>query len=359
MEQHQESAVVPSKMKRSPWLKELLVIKFLIEKHPVLAGASALLLPSISIYHYTMSEHVPLSIASPDVVSSLPSVLAAIAFLVVVVAALPLIPVSLMFEGVTRDSDGRLRVLPGEADQRKKEILHWLVAFMFPGICIAAGVCTSALWLTDADWPIPAAAILASVNFTWIVLRKRRANTERRTWDTVLLTFAISFLQMLIAIYAMQFALKMVGKSPSNAQAILALAAAVLLLPLVQMFAVRLIEHTSQRYGFVMQAFIGATFLIAAACLIPPSGAFLAGHVIAGSASGYTPCTQLKLSAQAGDFTEIADSGGRLSVPLKILSDAGGSYLVRKSDSEDQTVYRIPDTSVIALSPCPSKNRKG
>ncbi len=359
MDQGQKSAVAPSKMKRSPWLKELMVIKFLLEKHPVLASASALLLPSISIYHYTMREHVPLSIASPDVVSSLPSVLAAIAFLVVAVAALPLIPVSLMFADVTRDSDGQLQVLPRDAAQRKKDILHWLFAFMFPGFCIAAGVCTSTLWLTDVDWPIPVAAISASLIFTWTVLQKRRDGKRRHSWDTVLTTFAIGFLQMLIAIYAMQCALKIFGKSPSNTQAILALLAAVLLLPLVQMFAVRLIEHTSQRYGFVMQAFIGATCLIAATCLIPPTGAFLAGHVIAGSASGYTPCTQLRLNSQASDFKELAGKESPLTIPLKILSDAGGSYLVRKSDSEEQTVYRIPDASVIALSPCSSKKPKG
>lgn len=358
MDQSQDSAVAPSKMKRSLWLKELLVIKFLIEKHPVLASASAILLPSISIYHYTMREHVPLSIASPDVVSSLPSVLAAIAFLVLALAALPLIPVSLLFEGATRDPDGQLRILPREDAQRRKDILHWLLAFMMPGAFIALGVCTSALWLPDADWPIIVAAILASVIFTWTVRWKKSDGIRRHAVEPTLTTFAISFLQMLLAIYVMQGSLKIFGKSPSNAQAILALTVSVFLLPLVQMFAVRLIEHTSQRYGFVMQAFIGALLLIAGMCLIPPTGATLAGHVIAGSASGYTLCTQLRLSSQASEFAALTSAESSLTIPLKILSNAGGSYLVRKSDSEDQTVYRVPDASVIALSPCPSKKAK-
>jgi hypothetical protein len=336
------------------WLNEIRMALAWIEAHPILLGSAAILLPSISIYHYTASKHIPLTIASPDIISSLPSVLAAIAFLVLALAAMPLIPASLMFEGTERDLDGRLRVLSRDASKPIKNGLRWLAAFFLPGFIIALGVTANALWKPEANWPITAAAIMASLGFTAMARYKRGEFLSRMLSDLTMVTLLISLLQMLIAVYAMQASLRPFGKSPTNGEVILAMTRVIVGLPLLQMLAVALVELTSRHYGFVTQAFIGALCLISAACIFPLSGSFLAGHVIGGSASGYTQCTQLKLNSHAKDFQELLVADGAQTIPLKILANASGVYLARKAADVDQVVYRIPEADVVGLTPCSS-----
>lgn len=357
MNQERDAADSAQTTGAQAWLTEIRIVQAWIEAHPVLLGGSAILVPSISVYHYTAAEHIPLSIASPDIISALPSVLAAIAFLILALAALPLIPVSLMFEGATRDADGRLRVLSRDLAKRKKDALHWLSTFSLPGIIIALGVATNVFWFPDSSWPVTGAAVIACLIFTWLVRQKKSQGLHDLISEGTYITLLISLLQMLIAIYTMQASLRIFGKSPSDFQVFLALTLALVGLPLLQLLVVTLIELTSQRYGFVNQAFLGALCLISAMCIIPTTGAFLAGHVIGGSASGYTKCTQLRL-AQDKDFAELLVPGSHSTIPLRILSNAAGIYLARKSDSVDETVYRIPEASVVALSPCPSEKRR-
>lgn len=339
------------------WPSELRYVQTWLESHPVLLGGYAILIPSISIYHYTNAEHVPLSVASPDIISSLPSVLAAIAFLVLALAALPLIPALLMVEGATRDASGRLYILPIDSLQRQKDVFHWFLAFMLPGAIIALGISMSVFFFPKSSLPVTGAAIFATALFTLSVHIKKGKSLKKFISPDTLIHVLVSLLQILLAISAMQACLRFFGQSPTDRETLFALLIAILGVPTLQMLLVMLVELTSHRYGFVMQAFLGAACLISILCVVPTTGAFLAGHVIGGSASGYHKCTQLQLLNSAVKFNRIISKDGSTSVPVKILSKASGIYLVRDLDIRNQAVYRIPETDVVALVPCRQVNK--
>ncbi|MDL5366573.1 hypothetical protein QSH18_13280 [Xanthomonas sp. NCPPB 2654] len=336
------------------WLTELRSIQTWIESHPLLLGSYAILVPSISIYHYTRTEQVPLSIASTDIISALPSVFAAIAFLVLALTTLPLIPVLLMFEGAKRDANGRLHVLSNDTSKRIKDAIYWFSAFMIPGAIVALGVCASTLWFPNSRWPVTSAAILASLIFVALVHLIKGNKLKNLISPDTMINIPISFLQMLLAISLMQVSLRIFGSSPTNTEAVIAIVIAVFALPFLQIFVVLLVELTSQHYGFVMQAFLGSFCLISMLCIAPTTGAFLAGHVLGGSASGYTKCIQLELGDSAVKFKKILSQHSTNTVPINILSNASEIYLVRDPHSHDQAVYRIPEADVIAHVPCPA-----
>ncbi|SEK37814.1 hypothetical protein SAMN05428989_0004 [Pseudoxanthomonas sp. GM95] len=336
------------------WLSEVRTAQGWVEAHPVLLSIMAILLPSISIYHYTTAENLPLSIASPDIISSLPSVLAAIAFLAVTLVVLILTPALLILEGVQRDDKGRLRVMSRDPQQRKQDLRRWFIAYCIPGALIAAAVATRALWLRDAQWLVFAAILFAFVLFTVMVRRIKKKPLGSLVSDGTILTLAFSLIQMLLAISAMQIAIKLVGDAASERLVIAAVLLAMLTLPAIQLVSVIAIEVTSDRYGFVLQAFLGALGVIFALCVVPPTGAYLAGQVIGGSASGHANCVYLKFRESENNYEELVDKKSKQTVQVKIYANASSSYLIRKVGDKDGAVYRIPQESIVSISPCPN-----
>lgn len=332
------------------WQSELRTIQTWIEDHPILLGGAAILLPSISIYHYATSEGVPLTIASPDIISALPSVLAAIAFLTILLCALPLAPACLMFDGARRRQDGRLRLLSRENGQLRQDFFRWLAAFSLPGVIIAFGVLGNVMWWPDSEWPLFVFIFSGSASFTVIVSRIRRTPVFS---ESTLFVFGMSGLQMLIATMVMQLALRLVSSSWNDLLIFGLLLLSMAALSFVQIAAVLVIEQTSQKIGFVMQAFIAALCVITFACILPPTGSALAGRILQGSASGNMHCVQLRLVEGTSDFSDLfSGTDSRSTVPLRILSNADGVYLVRNNDAPKGTIYRIPTANVSALISC-------
>lgn len=333
------------------WQSELRTIQRWVEEHPVLLTSAAILLPSISIYHYTISEGVPLTIASPDIISALPSVLAAIAYLTVLLCALPIAPASLMFDGVRRGEDGRLRLLSRERGRLRQDLFRWLMAFAFPGMIIALGVLGTTTWWEGSEWPLFVVTVAASLSFTLIVRLVRHTALFS---ESTFMIFGMSTLQMLLAIFVMQLALRVFGQNWNSLAIFALLLVSMLALAFLQIFVVLIIEQTSHKLGFVMQAFVAALGLISFACILPPTGAALAGAVLKGSASGGVHCMQLQLTSDTQEFSDLVRvAGSRQTVPLELLSNADGVYLARKRSSPKETIYRIPTASVSALTRCP------
>lgn len=336
------------------WLLELRAVQQWIETHPILLAGAAILLPSVSIYHYTISERVPLSVASPGLISALPSVLAAIAFLTIGLCALPILPASLMLDGAVREQSGRLRVLPRGSKERRQYALRWMGAFALPGGILALSLFASVSWLPESHWTVPLGIGLASAVFTGIVTITRRAHGLVATFDSVLFSLLMSLLQMLLAITVMKLAIRQIDPSAPDIVVFGALMGSSLILASVQVLVVVVIEETSQHAGFVTLAFVAALGAIALACIVPTTGAALAGSVIRASAAGNAECVQLRLSIEAKDFSDIvsAPNVSRDTVKLRLLSNTDGMYLVRKAEEPNETVYRIPSDKVVALTPC-------
>ncbi|ROP73292.1 hypothetical protein EDF74_3559 [Stenotrophomonas rhizophila] len=352
-----QGSQLPPPPKVGTWREDSKLIARWIERHPIILGALAFLLPSTGLYHFATIGRVPLEIASSDIIAALPLLLGRITFIVVVLSALPILPALLMFEGAVREPDGRVRVLPSARRARRRKVRQWLLALAIPGFMIAGALIGTVSFGLPDTWVIPLAIAISSSTFAFTIHRIRRTpSKDTMAIDSIALYMAAGVAQMMVALITMQLSLRFVSDSMNQWIVFGILIVATILVAILQVLLIRIIELTSSHAGFVKQAFFGALVAISIAFTFPPSGAALTAAVLRDSASGGNRCVTLELTRDAADFAKLIAPSGvdeAKTVGLSLLSNLGGTYLARKHGSPDDTVHRIPIAKVTGMKACP------
>ncbi len=337
------------------WLEQLKIALNWAEKHPLKLASGAIALPSLSIYYYLQAEHIPLSILSSDVISGLPSLLAIIAAYTLALFALSLTPLTVMFEGAITEKDGSIRVQASARKERMRKSGLWLLALALPGTILA----TSVVFMAQHDgidaWLMPTAIFSSSGLFVLAARRLGRKLPKGKHWlESVWFAAASSLVQMLVAITLMKQVLRLISDL-DNVYGILAiLIASVILFALLQLLAVGLIERASKGGKIAANVFYTSITLIVVFCAFPTTGAWLAGAVVSGSASGGRSCVQLSISGDKSDFSELMQLGKEsqdLTKPLNMLASTSSRYYVRPMQEKDKT-FTVPSDRVTQIKKC-------
>lgn len=338
------------------WPQEVRELLSWVKDNALLCAAAAIALPGISVFHYTQYEHVPISITSSEMLAALPVVLSVILLTIIILCAAMLMPLSAMFESAKRAPDGRWHLLPSREGGRRKSALLWLAALAVPGIILATAATFSSSSSKNDRWPMWLAMILSAAFYTWITQWTLPGRTHKHTLDSLLFTaFMGGFCQMLLIMTTMQLTLHALNPELSSYWIYASLIGTTFGLALVQLFFAALIETTSTHAGVVKQACTATAALVAVLCAFPYTGAWLAGYVISGSASGGADCVQLTISTEASDFNALLAPGNeRKTQGVRLLANVDSTYFVRKQREARGTVYRIPAEKVTALTACPS-----
>lgn len=353
----------PAELGKRAWKEELRIVSKWIEEHPALLTVLAFLLPSSGLYHFVTADHIPLELASSDVIAALPLLLVRISFLVIMLSALFALPALMVFEGAVREQDGSIRVFPPFIRRRRrklgpraKKLLLWLLALSVPGLAIAAALAVDAM-LDQSDAPVVPVAIGVGVVAFVVITRgiRRSAQNGESLHEFTALSAAAGVTQMMAALFCMQFALRYVPSATHDGLVFALLLFAVFILAFVQITIVVVIEQTSRHAGFVRQGFVGALCLVSIAFIFPHSGAALTGMALRDTASGGHRCVRLAMTAESADFRTLIHknaAGAGRTVGLNLLSNLGGTYLARIRGDKEKTVYRIPTDKVVSMAPC-------
>lgn len=342
------------------WTNELRSIQAWIQAHPVLLATLGIFLPSAALFNYSIFGQAPLNLASTDVISSLPTLLAAIALLSICCSVLMVAPVLVLIEGAPRDEKGELVIFPLERKARKRAALQWIALLLMPAAVIAGTIIVSALSDAVSDWMylpiICLTALLYGICGTFIRSADRGVVFSESTLRT---TFA-GVAQMLISVFVMQSILSAL-RDDSPSRILLIVICAMILLALLQVGCVMAIQLTSRYAGPARQAFLAAMGIVTFVCIFPPTGAWLAGAVLGSSATGGNSCARLFLSPDTS-FAQLlleAPTSERHTSDLRVLAKVDGIYLVRKYGAAEGSVYLIPELQVLALTPCTSTRKSG
>lgn len=341
------------------WIAEAKEALGWLEAHPMLLAALAIFLPTVGLYHYVVIGKVPLDIMSGDTISALPQLLAHISLWVILLSAMPILPVLAMFEGSYRDSTGLLRILPSSLKARRKKLIQWLIALSLPGLFLS----TALLLTVEMDVPdrfvIVPAIVVSTVTFAYMSLRYRRgSHTKKWGFDAWYHALASGFFQIFLSITAMQLAL-MKSRDESDGLIFTILVLTAVALAVLQVLIVVIVESTSRNAGFFKQAMVGAVVAVSLLMIIPQSGSALTGVVLQMSASGGEKCLNLTLTPDADGFEKIIDTAaedGKRTTNLKLLSGLGDVYIARQHEQDGRAVFRIPKDKVTGMQPC-SKSR--
>lgn len=337
------------------WLEQLKIALNWAEKHPLKLASAAIALPSLSIYYYLQAEHIPLSILSSDVISGLPSLLSIIALFTVALFTLALTPLTVMFEGAITEKDGSIRVQASARHERKIKSRRWLLALALPGTILAISVVLMAKHDDIDAWVMPTAIFLSTGAFITAARFLGRKRPKGKHWlESVWFAAASSVVQMLVAITLMKGVLQLIS-DVENIYGILAiLIFSMILLAGLQLIAVGLIEWASKDGKIAANVFYASIALIAVFCVFPMTGAWLAGKVVSGSASGGRSCVQLSISGDKSDFSELMPSSKEsqeLTKPLNMLASTSSRYYVRPMQEKDRT-FTIPGDRVTHVQKC-------
>lgn len=341
------------------WKQDLRATLKLIGENSFLIGGGIVFLSAVSLFYYIQIEHVPLNLASSDVFAALPVLFATVSLLTLVLTVMSLLPVTLMFDGVSRSNEGTLQALPSDRANRTAFIRWWLAALTLPGLVLAAAMALSiGTDLSKAiDWLImPIALAFSCLSFVFSLRKAHQKNHRTLDLYTQGQAATLSLIQMLLLIVVMQWVLRYT-KLEILWQVVASMLLAALAIAILQIFLALLIVATSNRGSLLMQALVGSIVIVVAACLFPFTGGKLAGYVLQTSAMGGRSCVQLTLTAEAHDSADLIGSqnGIKTTPPLTLLAQSEQVYLARRHDKGQDDVYRIPVEHVQKIGACPKR----
>lgn len=340
------------------WLEQFVAALKWAEDHPVKFASGAIALPTLSIFYYLHENHLPLSILSSDVISSLPSLLTLISALTLSLFALTLMPIIFIFDGANTEQDGSIRSLISSGNTRLANSFIWLAALMLPGAILAIAVVLMTKYDGNDAWAIPLSVILASSTFALILyaLGKRRPFIKY-VLESSTLAFCSNLAQMLLTLTLMKQALRFFPDLKCLCLILLILLATVATIAIVQILLVHAIELGSKKGRIAANAFYVSIALVSAACLFPTTGSHLAGIALSNSASGGWECVHLSISGEPRDYSEIMEPTGIQTKPVHIFAATSSRYYIRLEGESDRT-HMISSERVTQIKKCPTDSSK-
>lgn len=357
-------------------------LRWLDERAWPLAGL-ALFVPLLYLHNFIHEEQVPLSITSPAIITALPAMFAFLVLFIGVLALFLVSPTMMLFTPVRTDRKDRLvDLLPRQhidADGRP-HIHHGVIIAWFamlaiigigPGALIAA---PENLFDEHSHWLLLGVLLLIALSacaFILIVIRSRPLDLKLKeiSWGFRATVVLALLPQALLMSYVMSLSARIAhdegGSYPVFAVCVLAGAT---ILGILQLAGARIVASVTRPGRSLATAAVAGFVSVALLGLYPPTGAHLAGAVLQATASGARPCAVLSWTTESPPAVRPLhgiDGAGKIigdkSVPLRILTEADGYYLVRKraENAGNKAVHFVPRPLVGAMESCPKQAGTG
>lgn len=317
----------------------------------MLIASFAILLPSAGIYYYIAREDLPLSMASSDIVASLPLLLAVTIMRILALAALFIAPIALTPNGYSYLPGRGIRLLPLDESDRKGALRIWSFALIFPGIIHFTCIFIASFLDPLSDFVIPIGLALSLFTFTYL---SRRAKPPARRGKVLsvntYITLCIGLIQIMAVNTAMQIALRFVVDSSDLLIGITLLASAIAL-GIFQAALIKVIDELSGKFAIGTLSFSMAAALVVFAMLLPASGAHLTSLVVNPNSQSKN-CMRLELRGDSEPAKELSSDQENVTKEVKAVYLTNSTLLVRRTDDETRSVYRIPTEQVTRYLPC-------
>lgn len=367
-----------SKAADGHWLEQASSgLRWLNERAWPLAGL-ALFVPLLYLHNFIHEEQVPLSITSPAIITALPAMFAFLVLFIGVLALFMISPAMVLFTPVRTDRKDRLvDLLPRqctETDDRPRihhgVIIAWFVMLAIIGI--GFGVLIAAPENLFDEYPrwlllgVLLLIVLSACAFV-LIIKSKALDLELKaiSWDFRAKVLLALLPQTLLMSYVMSLAAKIArDEGGSNVVFALCVLAGTAILGIFQLAGARIIASAARPGRSLATAATAGFVTVALLGLYPPTGAHLAGAVLQVTASGARPCAILSWTTDSPPALKplhgLDDDGHVIddqSVPLRILTEADGYYLVRKraENAGSKAIHFVPRSLVSSMASCPKK----
>jgi len=346
-------------------------------------GGGAFLLAVLYLYQYIATEQLPLSIASPAMLTALPALLGFVVALVALIIAMILLPTYVLFMPVAKGAPSFVALMHSRA---KAQRVKWRRSLSKRWMVLAATTATAwSVWLALAVWAnkgsapgwlatffsapwAPALALVIALGPIWYFTLPPRGElapygAAEGRWD-FRFAIGVSCIFQSLVIWCCFYPALSWARNALSSNASDAAQAANILIPFflaslfvgaIQFAGVAYIAYARRTPRPLAKAGAVAAALIGLIGLIPPVGGALAGYALQTSASGGRACVVMKWATDMPTVLAVLHNPDAqyFSVPLRILADSDGAYLVRAFDAKKPApVYFVPHAAVGGIDEC-------
>jgi hypothetical protein len=328
-------------------------------------GGGLLFTAALYLHNFIELEKVPLSIASAAFVTTLPTMLALVVWLVLVLTLAFLMPTIVLFTQLSKNGRtlAELMYPSGRKNGKNSRLtvklaLLWLLKTLFLGLIVGSAIEWLNPSLTSAVVVfLVAPTLVASV---WVAFSARQAGINWR--ETSLGFWAVSFAGTFVQAYILLTVIALLAETASAyldsfCGRFISVFLIALLVGIVQGAATRLIEEEWRSHdNRIARAAAFGVAIVLLLGLFPPAGGKLAGYALRITASGGRACAILSWPpgfAQANEHVRDPKNSQR-SRQLRILAEFDGTYIVRPYGAESKAVGFVSRTNVSGIDQCPN-----
>ncbi len=338
--------------------------------------ALMLIITALYLSNFIRVEKVPLSIASPAIITALPILFIFVLLFVIVLVGVLLSPTMMLFSTLKKNNSNRLIQLlvqndpvSGRAHFSKYVIAAWL------SVPIMIGVTIMVIWVLHDLMGYPTSVseyvLLVAVPLAMVVvvrlfiaegsLELRFSDVSVDFWFSVFMSVMFQFS---LVVYVMLFAIRIAQYYDDNYGVLFLAVIGCVGLFLLQLFAARYIATFSQPSRSLIKSFVVGMSTVAVLGVFPPTASWIVGGVFQFTASGMRSCAVLAWTSNSPAEINAAlykmhssqmysrQMYSRQSLPLRILIDIDGYYLVRLKDDESKLIYYVPRKNVSSIDDC-------
>lgn len=336
---------------------------------------SGLMLSIAMLYmlSFIQQEKVPLSITSSTMITALPSLFVLLVLLIALLTGFLLSPTLALFTPMTPQGSKRLiDLLQGQHDKpsqgrqpavSKAIIGGWLLSLAPPGVALGIVELLPMQWLDEYSIWLELAFLLMcpalAVLILWVAIRFHPQVPKWRetSWSFRGLLMATMLPQLVLMTYVVMLAARAThGNGGSLGILALCTLTGAVGLGLLQLAGARLIAVVTKPGDSLAGAALLSIGLVALLGIYPPSGALLAGAALQITASGARTCAVLSWTPEgAKALPRLKDSAfPNDTLPLRILVESDGHFLVRAIGEKSKRVDFIPRSVVTGIHECPA-----
>lgn len=339
-----------------------------------------LLISMAHLRNYLVVERLPISLASPALLSAIPVVFGLAALFVGVLTALFLLPTVLLLTKVRENgkslieamfpepSPDQARVVAGERDltkaqwrelgaSRRNLVGRWVAGFVFYGLPLGISGFIPIDFIRENPLLSSIIGIVALVAF--IVLFVRLVTKIPLSWaawkettpDFLAICSASAFVQFFLMTYLVDASAAVAGRYIDSMWRFLPILIVVLVvLAVIQLLCATIVHQlrTHQRASVVALQ-IGIA-LVALSSLATDQSANAVRLALQVEGPDGRPCAVLE---STGDKAKNPGNQGLFNVPVKVLIEADGTYYVRRAGAPGGGVDLIPRDEVQHIGVCP------
>jgi len=317
-------------------------------------------------YGFISFEKIPISIASPSVVTSIPIVSVLMAFFIALLVSFACVPTMMFFIPAGEKGGEKHLVVPKtNAEFREVARALWVRWLAIQSFILFALFLIGFLDLDSYGLAFSSLILIISVVavfFLKSISQFKGGMTSVGFGFWVISVVSMFFQVMLVVLVSVSVSKYLEGKN--DCVVFFAVFMCVVALASVQLGVMRaLIIALSQR-GFLKKMIVALFSMVFFCGIYPPAGSFLFGTALHHTSSGARSCAILswdKSAALGAVNPEVIGEILGYSKPLRIFIEADGDYIVRTLkvkdshyiEGEGKAVYFIPRTLVLGMDECP------